>query len=401
MRIHRFHARWSYAATIKRIPLYEVMILTSEERREIRYQNRQRAREQKRDERLSRYDDYEKVISCSALVAACKQSQKGVTWKASVQRYIMNMLRNTAGLHRDLAAEKDVSQGFIEFELCERGKLRHIKSVHFRERCVQRALCDNALVPMLENSLIYDNGASLEGKGIHFALNRTKTHLHRYYRENGFSNQGYVLMVDFSKYFDNILHEPIFEKLDRTFKDKRIVELSKTFIRPFGDKSMGIGSQISQIVAVSYPDSIDHFIKQELGIKYYARYMDDSYLIHSDKEYLNKCRDMLIKKYAELGIVVNPKKTQLLKLSNGFTFLKARYFLTGSGKVIMKPCRDSITRMRRKLKKFKRLMDAGKMTLDDIRISYRSWRGYISHTDCFKTVQSMNKLFIDLFKSFP
>lgn len=46
-------------------------------------------------------------------------------------------------------------------------------------------------------------------------------------------------------------------------------------------------------------------------------------------------------------------------------------------------------------------MDAGKMTLDDIRISYRSWRGYISHTDCFKTVQSMNNLFIDLFKSFP
>lgn len=81
VRIHRFHARWSYAATIKRIPLYEVMILTSEARREIRYQNRQRAREQKRDERLSRYDDYEKVISCSALVAACKQSQKGVTWK--------------------------------------------------------------------------------------------------------------------------------------------------------------------------------------------------------------------------------------------------------------------------------------------------------------------------------
>lgn len=131
------------------------------------------------------------------------------------------------------------------------------------------------------------------------------------------------------------------------------MELCKTFIRPFGEKSMGIGSQISQIVAVSYPDSIDHFIKQALGIKYYARYMDDSYLIHRDKEYLNKCREVLIEKYAELGIVVNPKKTQLLKLSNGFTFLKARYFLTESGKVVTKPCRDSITRMRRKLKGFK------------------------------------------------
>ena len=78
--------------------------MTSEERREIRYQNRKRAREQKREKRLSQYDDFEKVISCKALVDGCKQSQKGVTWKASVQRYIMNLLRNTATLHRDLAA---------------------------------------------------------------------------------------------------------------------------------------------------------------------------------------------------------------------------------------------------------------------------------------------------------
>ena len=371
--------------------------MTSEERREVRYQNRKRVREQKREKRLSQYDDFERVISYKALVDGCKQSQKGVTWKASVQRYIMNLLRNTATLHCDLAACKDVSQGFIEFDLCERGKLRHIKSVHFRERCVQRALCDNALVPVLENALIYDNSASLRNKGIHFALNRLKVHLHQYYRENGFSNQGYVLMVDFSKYFDNIQHEPIFDILNKSFRDKRIVDLSKTFIRPFGEKSVGIGSQISQIIAVAYPNSIDHFIKQELGIRYYARYMDDSYLIHSDKVYLQKCRDILMQKYAELGIMANPKKTQILKISNGFTFLQARYFLTDDGKVVVKPCRNSITRMRRKLKKYRALMDAGKMTLEDVDRSYQSWRGYISHTDCYRTVQSMDELFRKLF----
>lgn len=373
--------------------------LTSEERREIRYQNRKRARKQKRDERLSRYDDYDRIISCDALANGCKESQKGVTWKASVQRYTMNMLRNTIGLHKDLVAGKDVSQGFIEFELCERGKMRHIKSVHFKERVVQRSLCDNALVPVLKNSLIYDNGASIKDKGIHFALNRVKEHLHRYYRENGYSNQGYVLMVDFSKYFDSIQHQPVFDKLERAFTDQRIVDLCKSFIRPFGEKSMGIGSQISQIVAVSYPDSIDHFIKQELGIKYYARYMDDSYLIHSDKAYLQHCRDILIEKYAELGITVNRKKTQIIKLPHGFTFLKARYILTDTGKVLMKPCKASLTRMRRKLKKFKALLDEHKMTLDDIRLSYMCWRGYISHTDCYHSVQNMDRLFNDLFQT--
>lgn len=401
VRVHRFHARWSYAVRQSAHLLYEVSVMTSEERREIRYQNRRRAREQKRSKLLSQYDDYNRVINCSALVAACRQSQKGVSWKASVQRYLMNLLRNTAALHRDLKAEKDVSQGFIEFDICERGKIRHVKSVHFKERVVQRSLCDNALVPVLKQSLIYDNGASLEGKGIHFSLNRAKAHLQKYYRQNGFSNQGYVLVIDFSKYFDNIEHQPVYDKLNRSITDHRIIDLCTNFIRPFGEKSVGIGSQISQIIAVAYPDSIDHFIKQDLGIKFYARYMDDSYLIHSDKEYLKYCLDVLKEKYAGLGIVVNQRKTRILKLSNGFTFLKTRYILTDTGQVIMKPCKSSIVRMRRKLKKFKRMMDNGEMTLEDIQTSYRSWKGYISHTNSHKSVYNMDLLYIKLFKSFP
>ncbi|MDL2318553.1 RNA-directed DNA polymerase, partial [Eubacteriales bacterium OttesenSCG-928-A19] len=217
----------------------------------------------------------------------------------------MNLLRNTMQSHDALITGKNVSQGFIEFDICERGKPRHIKSMHFRERCIQRSLCDNALVPILQRGLIYDNGASLEGKGIHFAINRLQAHLHRYYRANGFTNDGYIAVIDFSGYFDNILHEPVFAMLDKAFTDKRIVNLCRQFIAPFGEKSLGIGSQISQIVAVAYPNAIDHFIKQELRIKYYGRYMDDSYLIHHDKAYLQHCMERLLVEYEKLGIRVN------------------------------------------------------------------------------------------------
>ena len=150
--------------------------MTSEERHKARETRRKAKRAAKRAEALKACS-FEKVISSGSLVKAANLSKRGVNWKASVQRYHINLLRNTWALHQKLLRGESVVQGFICFDLIERGKLRHIRSVHFKERVVQRSLCDNALVPILSRSLIYDNGASIKGKGIHFAMFRCRDHL--------------------------------------------------------------------------------------------------------------------------------------------------------------------------------------------------------------------------------
>lgn len=86
-------------------------------------------------------------------------------------------------------------QGIFAFDLMERGKLRHIRSVHIAERVVQRCLCDNALVPLFSAAFVYDNAASLKGKGIDFAMDRLTCHLQRYYRKHG--TDGWALVFDF------------------------------------------------------------------------------------------------------------------------------------------------------------------------------------------------------------
>jgi hypothetical protein len=193
----------------------------------------------------------------------------------SVQRYEANALRNVAETRRKLLADESVQNGFVEFSLRERGKTRHIKSVHISERVVQKSLCDNVLVPLLSHSLIHDNGASVKGKGVHFALRRLICHLSRFYRCNR-TNGGYALLVDFKKFFDSVDHKILFALLGKKIKDPRARELTKNFITVFGDgKSLGLGSQVSQICAVFYPDRLDHYIKENLRIKYYGRYMDD------------------------------------------------------------------------------------------------------------------------------
>jgi hypothetical protein len=369
--------------------------MTSNERKEARYQRRKAGRERRRLQRLERYN-FDRVVSPDALWKAAKDSRRGVFWKASVQRYNMNLLRNSIKASKDLRAGADPRKGFICFDLVERGKLRHIKSVHFSERVVQRSLCSNALIPLLTCNLIHDNGASLKGKGIDFSVRRLKTHLRRHFKRHG--ADGYVLLVDFKGYFDSILHDPLYAHYRRSFgEDNRLVDLASLFIAAFGDRGLGLGSESSQIDAVAYANSIDHFIKEVLGCKFYGKYMDDSYFIFSSKERAQEVLAALMGRYAALGITPNPRKTAIVKLSRGFTFLKTHFSLSATGRVISRPCRESITRQRRKLKKFRKFFDAGDMTLDHIFNSYMSWRGGMSRKNARRTVNRMDRLYKKLF----
>lgn len=125
--------------------------------------------------------------------------------------------------------------------------------------------------------------------------------------------------------------------------------------------------------------------------------MDDSYLIHEDIEHLGKCLEKLREVYAEYGITINEKKTKICDLRHGFTYLKTRFYITESGHIIKKPCREAITRERRKLKEQAKLLEAGVLTFVNIRTSYASWRGSMSHRDAYRTVKNMGVLFDRLF----
>jgi hypothetical protein len=369
--------------------------MTSEERREQRYQRRKAARMAKKQQLNDLYGNFDEIISFDNLCDAFYECKKTVAWKASTQKYERNLFKNVYKTRQDIYDGKTISKGFHHFTLNERGKTRNIRSVHISERVVQKSVNRNCLLPILKTSLIYDNGASLKGKGVDFSHKRLVKHLRDFYKHHG--TDGYILIIDFSGYFDNILHEPILEELDKKIFDKRIIELTKQFILPFGEKSLGLGSETSQILAINYPNKIDHYIKEVLRIHGYGRYMDDSYLIHESKEYLEYCLQEIIRLCDTLGIKLNKNKTQIVKLTHQFTYLKTKYNLTESGKILRRVSRVAVTRMRRKMKKFKRFYDRGLMTLKDIECSYQSWRGYLKRKNSYTTLCSLDKLYHDLF----
>lgn len=326
------------------------------------------------------------VFTFGNLYAAYKKCRRGVGWKHSTQAYKENAFINVRIAQRKLLSGAWKSNGFIEFDIFERGKHRHIRSVHITERVVQRCLCDNLLTPVLGPRLIPDNSASQKGKGVDYALRRLETHLHQFYRK--FERDGYILIYDFHKFFDSISHDAIVKILERYIADERLKHLILHLVGMFGSVGLGLGSQISQNLALAVPNRLDHRIKERMHCRFYGRYMDDGYIIHHDKEHLLVCLDVIRREAAAFGVEMNETKTQIIPLRRGFSWLKQKFSLTETGGVVRRISRKNVTRQRRKLKKL-----AGKVPPEDLRTSFVSWCGHVSKCKSWKTKTAMKGVF--------
>ena len=367
--------------------------MNSEERRAARRARREAARAAKKAERQASCT-LDEVADLNNLYKATKAAAKGVGWKASTQRYRKDVLRNIVKARHALLNGEDICKGFICFDLYERGKLRHISSVHFSERVIHKSLSVNALVPAITPSLINANSANQKNKGTDYAIRLMEKHLADHYREHG--KDGYILQVDFSDYFARIAHEPLKQQLAEIIEDWRITVLEHHLIDVQGDVGLGLGSEPNQICAVAFPNGIDHLVTELCGIEAYGRYMDDIYVIDSDKETLQIVLAVLHDKCATIGIDLNQKKTHIVKLSHGFVFLKKKFSYGKNGRIVVRPCRDSITRERRKLKKQFAMVREGIMTIEQVEQSYQSWRGGMKRLDAHKTVLRMDALYREL-----
>lgn len=366
---------------------------------------------------------YDKMCSFANFVKSLPKCMDDVVWKRSVQCYYLNCISNMIGAYLNVKDRKLIKPiSCREVVIYERGKKRIITPIHIYDRMVQKVLCDNALVPVFTRKLIYDNGASLKGKGVMFSRKRLLKHLRKAVKK--FGADFYILSFDFKSYFDSIPHKTCRIMLREYFLDEDIVTLTMHIIKsPYRAKIMKIkdakeraiqlkkldndelcgiclGSQVSQIMALVVANRIDHYIKDTKRFKFYDRYMDDGRVIAKTKEELEDLLKDMEKICDDLGLTLSPKKTFITKASKGFTFLKVRYYVTQTGKIVKKLTHAGIVRMRKKLKKFRRKVDAGLMTLDDVYASMQSWLAHAKVADSYKTVKSMLKLYDELFNGY-
>jgi len=290
---------------------------------------------------------YEKVISFNALYKGLKICCKNVRWKDSTIGYEGNAFKNTYKLRKSLVSGEYSIDKYQRFTIYE-PKKREIVATRIKDRQFQRSLCDNGFYEQITRSFIQDNCACLRGRGVDYTLDRITAHLRRYNAQNG--AEGWVLKCDIHHYFPSINHDVAKAAIRKRVTDDGIASRACEIIDSFGDVGIGLGSQVSQLVALAVLDDIDHYIKERLRIKHYVRYMDDFVLIHPDKEYLKQCREEVEKKLSEIGLQLN-KKTALYPLRQGVKILNWRFIISDSGKIVRKMSKSKQGKQRRKLKR--------------------------------------------------
>lgn len=336
---------------------------------------------------------YEEAITFKRLYKGLKKSCKNVRWKASVTGYEANALKNTYELRRELLSETYRISPYRIFTIHE-PKERRIVATRIRDRQFQRSLCDNSFYEEITKSFIYDNGACLKNKGIDFCLNRMKIYLHRYYRRYG--PEGWVLKCDIRKYFDSTRHDVAKAAVRKRVKDEQTAQAVCDIIDSFaGDKGIGLGSQVSQLVQLAVLDDMDHLVKERLHIKFYVRYMDDFVLVHPDKDHLKHCLAVIREHLAGLGLELN-KKTSIYPLQQGIKMLKWRFVLTDTGKVLMLPDKKKVAKIRRKMKRLYALELAGKVEPGSTDESFRSSIEHLKKGNSYRMIANLEKFYKEL-----
>lgn len=372
--------------------------MNSDERRAARRARRERARAEKRKARIEGCT-LENAASLDNMVEASDKAANGIRWKASVKRYHLDTMSNALKTSEMLLAGDDIHTGFVRFKINERGKIRDIAAVKFPERVAQKAANQNAFMPAVRDTLIYDNSANIKGKGTKFAVDRLKKHLADHYRRYG--SDGYILLGDFKGFFGSIPHEGAKEMLRKYLDDEALIAFIGSQIdHGEGDRGLPLGSEVNQTIAVAYPSRIDHFVVECGEVEAYARYMDDFYAIHTSKDHLQLVLGCIEAFAIDLGLTLNAKKTHIVKLSHGFTYLKRKFSYGENGKIVVRPTREAVTRQRRKMKRQAHLVEVGKMTFDDALASYESWRSHVLDMDAHELVLRMNALFWELFGAY-
>lgn len=242
---------------------------------------------------------------------------------------------------------------FINFKPVQ----REIFAANFRDRVIHHLLY-NYISPIFEKRFIHDSYSCRKGKGTHYGIKRMRKFI-RACSQN-YTKDCYILKLDISGYFmamnKHLLYNKVITELSRQreildfdydliiylvqkvifndptqdciIKGKRSdwnnLPYTKSLFHAEKDCGLPIGNLTSQLFGNVYMNEFDHFVKRDLGIKYYGRYVDDFILIHPDKSYLqwmiDKIQPYLTK---ELNLVLHPHKIYLQHYTKGVTYLGA------------------------------------------------------------------------------
>ena len=332
-------------------------------------------------------DVFDRIVAFDNLLLAFRKARRGKRRRSPVAGFELRLERELLALQRELLTGDYQPGGYRLFTIYER-KPRLIAAAPFRDRVVHHALL-NVIEPVIDRRFMADSYACRAVKGTHAAVDRYQHWSRRH---------AYALKVDIARYFPSIDHDILKDKLRRYLKDARVLRLLDRIIDgspPFpetgspdyfpGDdlfspldrlRGIPIGNLTSQFLANLYLDGFDHFVKEELRVRPYLRYVDDMVLLDDDKCRLAEARQAIAERLGRDRLRLHPCKAHIVPVGCGLDFLGYTVFPHHR-----RLRNDNGWRFVRQYRGYARAWAEGRLDWDDFAPSVQSWIGHAAHAD--------------------
>jgi len=328
---------------------------------------------------------WDEIVAFENLHAAARAALRGKRSRVDAARFFHRLEPELLALRAELAAGSYRPGPYRTFWIRD-PKHRMISAAPFRDRVVHHALV-RVVEPHFDRGFIHHSYACRMGRGHHRAL--------RQFVIWGRQSR-YVLKLDIEKFFPSIDHALLLDRIARRLKDARVLALCRAIVEgsnpqepvlryfPGDDlltpieraRGLPIGNLTSQLFANVFLDSLDHFVKERLGVRRYLRYADDFCCFGDRKDELRAQRAAIVEHLAGLRLTLNEGKSRIRRLREGVEFLG--FVVRPSG---LRLRAESVRRGRRRIRRLRAAYAGGKIDWPEIAGRLRSWDAHLACGD--------------------
>lgn len=308
---------------------------------------------------------YQDICNLDNIINMTNMVLKNSKNKKKVNNFEKYKMEHIINIKNRLESKNYIPDKFSIFMISD-PKVRIIMNQTLEDKIINHLVSYHFLNKAFENTFTNSMIATRKGKGIAYGVNLLKKYLNKLKNDNF-----YILKLDIKKYFYNIDQDILKIIIRKKIKDKdalnildRIIEatnhdyinneinrLKEDKIRNIKDnniileikeipeykseKGLSIGCMSSQIFGLIYLNYFNHYLKEELRLKYVINYMDDFIILHKSKKYLKECLDLIIKELKKYKLEINIKKTKINSIKNGIDFIGYKFYIKDN-KVLIK-----------------------------------------------------------------
>lgn len=374
-------------------------------------------------------DLFNSICSMDNLYRAYQNAKSGKGWYKEVKQIEKRPFYYLAGLQYMLKNHLFKTSEYEIFILNEGKKKRDVyKLPFFPDRIAQWAILQ-VIEPFLMANMTADTYSAIPGKGIQPIVND----LRGYYKTKRVDgkkksvwvpsillsdeeNTRYCYKIDLHHYYQSINHEVLKQKFRKVFKDPELlwlldeiadsintateedlIELSLSGeIEVDPNTGIPIGNYMSQYSGNFYLSSFDHWVKEELHVKHYYRYMDDVVIFASSKEELHEIHRKVTaytRDYLHLNIKGNyqifPTKVR------GVDFVGYRFF--GEYTLLRK---STAINFKRKMRACRKKMENNIPPTYSEWCSFNSYKGWLGNCDSYRLFKKYMEPLIEYMQNY-